>query len=145
MRTRTQFSAIILILFAVTGLVMAQEQTNMTIKKVPAPQTSPASGQEMYINYCASCHGRDGTGNGPAVGALKAPATNLTTLAKENKGTFPAAHVSTILRAGDGQAHGAVDMPVWGPVFRSLKPGDQAQVQQRVANLTKYLESLQVK
>ncbi len=145
MRTRTQLSAIILFLFAAAGLMMAQEKSNVTIKKVPAPQTSPASGKEMYISYCASCHGKDGTGNGPAAPALKMPATNLTTLAKNNKGVFPAAHVSTLLTAGDGPAHGSADMPIWGPVFRSMKPGDQAQMQQRIVNLTNYLESLQVK
>jgi len=125
--------------------MVGQEQSNVTIKKVPAPHTSPASGKEMYINYCASCHGKTGTGDGPAAAALKVPVSNLTTLAKNNKGEFPAAHVSTMLTAGDGPAHGSADMPVWGPVFRSMKTGDQAQVQQRVVNLTNYLETLQVK
>jgi len=145
MRTRTQLSAIILFLLVAATVLMAQEPSNVTIKKVTAPNTSPASGKDMYLNYCASCHGKDGAGNGPAAPALKMPVTNLTTLAKNNKGVFPVAHVSTLLTAGDGPAHGSVDMPVWGPVFRSMKPGDQAQMQQRVVNLTKYLESLQVK
>ena len=143
MRTRTQLSAIILFLIA-AGLVMAQQQSNVTIKKAPAPNTSPASGKEMYLSYCASCHGKNGTGNGLAAPALKMPATDLTELSKQNKGVFPAAHVNTILTVGDGAAHGSAEMPVWGPVFRSFKPGDQAQVQQRVTNLTQYLESLQI-
>lgn len=145
MRTRTQLSAVVFILFAAVGVMMGQEQSKVTIKKVPAPHTSPASGKEMYINYCASCHGKDGKGNGPAAAAFKIPVTDLTTLAKGNKGVFPSAHVSTMLTEGDGPAHGSADMPVWGPVFRSMNAGDEAQVQQRVVNLTDYLKSLQVK
>jgi mono/diheme cytochrome c family protein len=64
------------------------------IKHVPATYTSPSSGKEMYNAYCASCHGADGKGDGPAAPALKAPPTNLTTLAAKNGGAFPAAHVA---------------------------------------------------
>ena len=42
-------------------------------------------------------------------------------------------------------AHGSKDMPVWGPVFSSVSKGDQALVQLRISNLTKYIETLQVK
>jgi mono/diheme cytochrome c family protein len=145
MRTRTQFSAIMVVfLFSFAGLMRAQE-SNVTIKKVPAPHTNPASGQEMYVNYCASCHGKTGTGNGPAAPALKESVPDLTTLTKQNKGVFPSAHISSVISGRDGAAHGSSDMPVWGPIFRSLRPGDQAEVQQRVTNLTEYLKSLQAK
>jgi len=143
MRARTLISAIILVLFFV-GLGLTQEK-NVKINKVSAPPTSPASGEQMYVNYCASCHGKDGKGNGPASPALKIPATDLTTLAKQNKGTFPSAHVGTILKGESVPAHGSADMPVWGPIFRSLSTGHQSEVQQRVMNLTKYIESMQVK
>jgi len=144
MRSCTRAGAIILFLFAFIGLGLSQDH-KVTIKKVRAPQTSPASGEEMYVSYCASCHGKDGKGNGPAKPALKVPPTDLTMLAKQNKGTFPSAHVSTLLKAGDVTAHGSTDMPVWGPVFRSLSTGHEAEVQQRAMNLTKYIESLQAK
>jgi hypothetical protein len=36
-------------------------------------------------------------------------------------------------------------MPVWGPVFRSLNSSQEPVVRMRVANLTRYIESLQVK
>jgi mono/diheme cytochrome c family protein len=145
MRARTLISAIIVFLLVVVGLGLTQEKTNVTINKVRAPHTSPASGEQMYVSYCASCHGKDGKGNGPAAPALKVPATDLTSLAKQNKGTFPSAHVSTILTGGAVAAHGSADMPVWGPIFRSLSTGHQSEVQQRVMNLTKYIESMQVK
>jgi mono/diheme cytochrome c family protein len=145
MRVRTLISAIIALFFVLPGLSPAQEKSNVKINKVPAPPTSPASGEDMYRSYCASCHGKDGKGNGPAAPALKTAPTDLTQLAKQNKGVFPAAHVSTILQGGAVAAHGSAEMPVWGPIFRSVSAGSQAQVLQRSANLTKYIESMQAK
>lgn len=142
MRVRMLMSAAVFFIL-VTGMCVGQEKSNVTIKKVPAPHTSPASGQEMYVSYCAACHGRDGTGNGPAAAALKVVPTDLTMLAKKNGGEFPAAHVVTILAGAGVAAHGSETMPVWGPVFRKISNGDNAQVVQRTANLSKYLESLQ--
>ena len=116
------------------------------IKNVPAPYTSPSSGKEMYLAYCASCHGKDGMGNGPAAAALKTQPTDLTVLAVKNGGKFPDAHIAEIIR-GDKltAAHGNKEMPVWGPVFLSLGRHDTAQVQMRIHNLTAYLESIQQK
>jgi mono/diheme cytochrome c family protein len=115
------------------------------VKKVAPAYTSPSSGKEMYLAYCASCHGADGKGNGPAAPALKMQATDLTQLAAKNGGKFPDAHVMQIIK-GDSMtaAHGNKDMPVWGPVFLEMGH-DTAQVQQRIRNLTKYLESIQAK
>ncbi|MBK8726192.1 MAG: c-type cytochrome [Holophagaceae bacterium] len=122
---------------------MAQESN---VKKMPTPYTSPGSGMEMYKAYCASCHGTDGTGNGPVASRLKTPTPDLTHLSRLNKGVFPAAHVAQVIRgeAGTG-THGVKDMPVWGPVFRVFNDRQESVVQQRVAGLTKYLEGLQVK
>jgi mono/diheme cytochrome c family protein len=131
------------LLMAFAILAVAQKPV---VKSAPAPQTSPASGKEMYFNYCASCHGVTGRGNGPAAPALKVPPPDLTTLSHRNQGKYPAAHVSQTIK-GDAAmaAHGSKDMPVWGPVFNSMSKGDQALVQLRISNLTKYIESLQVK
>ena len=116
------------------------------IKHVPAAYTDPTSGKDMYTAYCASCHGADGKGDGPAAAALKMPATNLTMLAVKSGGTFPAAHIAAVIQ-GDGTtaAHGSKDMPVWGPIFHTMSGHSQAQVQLRIRNLTNYLESIQVK
>jgi mono/diheme cytochrome c family protein len=122
-------------------------QTNTQIKEVPLQRTSPASGKQMYSTYCAVCHGVDGRGNGPAAVALKTQPTDLATLAKENGGKFPGAHIYTILQFGmDTPAHGSKDMPVWGPALRSLDQGSPApglEEHQRIANLTTYLKTLQ--
>lgn len=142
MRCRTLCTAILI--FILAGFAAAQ-QSNVTIKNVPAAQTSPASGKQMYESYCASCHGINGKGNGPAAPALNVHPTDLTSLAKANNGKFPGDHVASVLSGAGVAAHGSQDMPVWGPVFRKLSRSDQAQVQQRIANTTKYVESLQEK
>jgi mono/diheme cytochrome c family protein len=145
-------SLAVLVVVAVSLCVSAQtaaappQGTTPTVKHVPASYTDPTSGKEMFNAYCASCHGKDGKGDGPAAPALKMPATNLTTLAVKNGGTFPAAHIAAMIQGESGTpAHGSKDMPVWGPVFMSIGGHSAAQVQLRIRNLTKYLESLQLK
>jgi mono/diheme cytochrome c family protein len=129
---------------AVTLICLAQDQSK-EIKHVHAKPTSPASGQEMFNSYCASCHGKDAKGDGPAVGALKTAPTDLTTLAKKNGGKYPEMNVTSVLR-GEAKvvAHGTQEMPVWGPVFWRMSQGNASEVQQRVANLNRYIKSLQV-
>ena len=76
---------------------------------------------------------------------LKTPPADLTALAKNNGGKFPAAKVTSILRGQGVPAHGSHEMPVWGPVFWQMSHGHETEVQQRIANLTQYIESLQSK
>ena len=136
----------IALVFAVAVMAGAQDQTDKTVKHVPIKPTSAASGQEMYTNYCAVCHGKDGKSGGPAADALKTPPTDLTTLAQKNGGKYPALHVTSVIRGeGNLPAHGSKDMPVWGPLFWHLSQGHEGEVQQRVSNLDHYIESLQVK
>lgn len=132
-------------LAVIVGLgAMLAAQT--TVKHVPAPLTSAASGSEMYKAYCAACHGTDGKGNGPAASALKVPPTDLSTLSKSNNGKFPAAKVASSIRGeADIPAHGSREMPVWGKVFWSMSHGHESEVQQRVSNLNSYIQSLQSK
>jgi len=132
----------VVILASSTPLLSQQAK----IKKVPAPYTSPASGKEMYMAYCASCHGSHAKGDGPAAGALKIPPADLTTLAQKHNGKFPSNHVAAVL-GGEEEvtAHGSKDMPVWGPVLLRVSQGHAAEVQHRISNLTRYIESLQGK
>jgi len=92
------------------------------------------SGATLYRDYCASCHGLDARGGGPAAAALLMRPTDLTTLAAKYKGKFPSRRVEQLLGGGDGiPAHGGKQMPVWGPGLRS--PDDTRA-------LIQYLESL---
>src|SRR5690348_13965401 len=127
-------------------LALHAQQAKPEIKHTSAPRTSAASGKEMFVAYCASCHGTDAKGSGPAATALNSKPADLTALAKNNFGKFPADRVMSILRGeATVTAHGNRDMPVWGPVFWKMSQGHPAELQQRVANLRHYLESLQAK
>ena len=79
---------------------------------------------------------------------MKTPPTDLTQLAKKQGGKYPANHISSILKFGSGPgpgAHGSADMPVWGPLFKSLDKYHDTTMQQRIANLVDYIEGLQAK
>ena len=123
----------------------AQEQAK-EIKREPVPMMSPASGRDMFMSYCSSCHGKDAKGDGPAAAALKVPPADLTSLAKKNNGKYPAMRVTTVLNGqANLAAHGNQEMPVWGPVFWHMSQGHAAEVEQRIANLSSYIKSLQEK
>jgi len=116
-----------------------------SLKTVPIPPSQPTSGAEMFQDYCASCHGVAGRGDGPAVVFLKTPPPDLRTIAQRNNGKYPAADVKAILTFGPGShAHGALDMPTWGRLFRSTDhPKDVTNL--RIYNLTAFIQSIQEK
>jgi mono/diheme cytochrome c family protein len=146
MRTHRTHWTILALIIALAMLASAQEQPKKQIKHVPIQPTSAASGQEMYKTYCAVCHGTDGKGDGPAAPALKVPSPDLTLLAQKNGGKYPALKVSAILRGETALAsHGSKDMPIWGKLFWNMSAGHESEVQQRVTNLNRYIESLQKK
>lgn len=112
------------------------------------PVTKPhaSTGKEIYLQYCASCHGKTGHGDGPAAIAMKPPPTDLTTLAKRNKGQYPAGYVGALLKFGRSlAAHGSDEMPVWGARFKALDSVQDPTGQQHVEYVVAYVGSLQVK
>jgi mono/diheme cytochrome c family protein len=111
------------------------------------PSTYVPSGQTMYKQFCAVCHGEDGKGNGPFASTLKIPPADLTTLAKRHQGKFPYDYVSNVLRFGPRPTnlHGSSDMPTWGPIFQYFDKNNERAVQQRIKNLCNYLASVQEK
>lgn len=125
------------------GLVAGTQPTVKEVKKVPVSATRADSGMQMYKTYCASCHGIHGKGDGPAAEALKMAPADLATLKQKNGGKFPSARISQILEGSEVVAHGSSDMPVWGPIFRSLDQSNGALAKLRIANVIKYLESMQ--
>ena len=134
------------VLISIAMLAGAQEQAQKVVKHVPVKPTSAASGEEMFNTYCAACHGKDGKGNGPAAEALKVPPPDLTVLTKNNKGRYPSLKVSAVIRGEQAMpAHGSKDMPVWGSLFWKMSQGHESEVQQRIANLNKYVEGMQQK
>ena len=100
-------------------------------------------GADLFRAYCASCHGRDAKGHGPAAPALKATVPDLTMITRNNGGDFPVDRIRRII-TGDHvvASHGSREMPIWGPVFHQVEADiDRGNV--RLDNLIKYLESIQ--
>jgi mono/diheme cytochrome c family protein len=131
-----------LIILILCGVAAAQSGT----KTEPASNVEPVSGKQLYGSYCALCHGSDGKGGGPFATQLKVWPPDLTQLAKKNNGVFPEMHVEEAI---DGEfskaAHGTKEMPIWGPVFRSMAHGRKDSARIRLEALVKYLESIQDK
>jgi mono/diheme cytochrome c family protein len=102
-------------------------------------------GSDLFRAHCAACHGEDAKGSGPMAAALKAKVPDLTILAKNNEGMFPATDVRKII-AGDEirDPHGSRAMPIWGPIFHRIE-WDEDLGDVRLENLVKYLLSMQRK
>lgn len=143
---RGRFSIFFVAIMVAYATISSAQETKPTVKHEAAATTSPSSGKEMFMSYCASCHGKSGKGDGPAAAALKQPPADLTMLAKRNGGKYPSDLVTSVL-SGKAKltAHGDQEMPVWGQVFWKMSQGHEEQVQLRIANLNRYLESLQEK
>jgi mono/diheme cytochrome c family protein len=110
----------------------------------PSLVTQSMSGDDLFRFYCATCHGRDGKGDGPVAAALNRRPADLTTIAKRNGGRYPKDRLERFV-AGDREAtlaHGSSEMPVWGPIFQALDPRDTVN-RVRIQNLVAFIESLQ--
>ncbi|WP_170478775.1 c-type cytochrome [Ruegeria arenilitoris] len=115
---------------------------------VPAWSQDAESGEEIYMNYCATCHGLDAIGNGPMAGVLVIQPTNLTKLVTSG-GEFPTERVVARI---DGQeplvSHGS-PMPVYGPFFEGrdttikTDSGQSIPTSKPIADLIAYLKTLQ--
>lgn len=105
-------------------------------------------GEQAFARYCASCHGLDARGNGPAASSLRTAPADLTRIAARRGGVFPAGEVAAIV---DGRfelpAHGSREMPIWGrrlaePIAEDTHGEEVARG--RIDLLVDYLESIQV-
>jgi mono/diheme cytochrome c family protein len=137
---RPSYITFILLAFGLAG--NAHDEMPV-IRHAPAARIDPSSGEAMFREYCAVCHGLDGKGRGPAAPALRQAPGDLTLLAQKSGGPFPGFRIANILQ-GDAEipAHGSREMPAWGDVFRGLGR-DETIVKLRVHNLARYLASLQ--
>jgi mono/diheme cytochrome c family protein len=114
---------------------------------VVAADNSPA--KAAYLRYCGACHGEDGKGTGVVSALLRPKPTDLTVLAKQNKGEFP---FGRMIQVVDGRttvrAHGDPDMPVWGEVFKGQEGtsmAEEAKVRGKLFLVIEYISSLQQK
>lgn len=112
-------------------------------------QDDTANGQALFAAHCAYCHGEGAKGDGPQANMLNPQPRDLTVLAKQNGGVFPAL---TVVRRIDGReaivAHGS-PMPVFGEYFEGedaiikTETGQPILTSKPVADLMAWLESIQ--
>ncbi len=70
--------------------------------------------ERWFMAHCASCHGADGTGDGPVAAALDPPPADLTTIAQRNGGDFPFAEVMAVI---DGYDAPSRQMPAFSDLL----------------------------
>ena len=109
-------------------------------------------GESLYNQYCATCHGSDGAGQGPLTELMLEKPSDLTELAVNNEvepGVFPMLRVIHVIDGRTGlRAHGG-PMPTYGNIFTSEVEGQMGtygavlETRGRVLSLAMYLESIQ--
>jgi hypothetical protein len=116
---------------------------------LPAIAQDVQQGEAIFGYYCATCHGRDATGNGPMSPSLVVRPTDLTALRSQNGGVFPTTRVVMRIDGRDPLvSHGSM-MPVYGDFFAGTdvmtktEAGQPVLTSQPVVDLLTYLEGLQ--
>src|SRR5512140_3062872 len=118
---------------------------SMATAALAAPADTESPNRAVYLQYCGACHGPAGKGDGIAGSFMTKKPTDLTVVAKQNKGEFPYMHIMRVIDGRDTvRAHGDPDMPVWGEVFaeNSAAPvGRRIEIQGKLMLLTDYIRS----
>lgn len=106
-------------------------------------------GERVYEANCETCHGLSGKGDGELAKGLTPPPADLTTLTRDNGGTFP---VSAVLSKVDGYASDSAAQAAM-PAFGEMLEGDTVPIEtgdgvltptpRKLAALLAYLETLQ--
>ncbi|HXG94598.1 MAG TPA: cytochrome c [Blastocatellia bacterium] len=127
----TVILSVIVLCWMLSVGVVAKEKKSPYVEK----------GRKLFLQYCASCHGPSGRGEGKVAALLKNGAPDLTLLQPPGE-KFPFYRVQTTI---DGEkaidAHGTSQMPVWGTVFR--KTSGELQRNADIYSLVKFVESIQ--
>lgn len=108
------------------------------------------SGRSLFVDYCVSCHGAGGRGDGPAASGLGKQPTDLTGLAARNGGTFPKVHVMSVIDGYTRRDDRGSRMPELGPALQEgplvmVDTGDGivTPTPANLVALANYLETLQ--
>jgi mono/diheme cytochrome c family protein len=120
------------------------------------PEDILLAGKADFMTYCATCHGRDGKGNGPVAKHLVTTPADLTMLNRNNGGAFPELNMHQIIDGRqDVMGHGTRDMPIWGNWFkfvaRAVDPAindeevSEVIVALRIQGLLEYIKTIQEK
>jgi mono/diheme cytochrome c family protein len=103
------------------------------------------SGQRLFNQKCAICHGQEGKGDGTLGLQLKNRPADLSQLSKLNAGTFPFWQTYGKIDGRENVgAHGPGDMPVWGTDDQYVGTGGRLAKGQ-ILEIVFFLESIQEK
>jgi mono/diheme cytochrome c family protein len=124
---------------------------DVKIVVVPVQTIRTMDGAALYDAYCASCHGKDLKGHGPAWHFTGTPPVDLTTAsAGRDTDTARALHIAATIRAHrtawpTRREQKALNMPDWVSLFHSLatENGSEAAETTRIYNLANYIASVQ--
>jgi|SRR5215469_1220132 len=124
-----------LVLFATSSMTHAQDN-------------DVVAGRQLFLRYCASCHGVDGSGGGPVAKSLRDPPANLRLLADKYGSPLPAEALVDLI---DGRkavrAHGTSEMPVWGERLYATSEGTKGEsgITDAIQKIVAFLNSIQVR
>jgi mono/diheme cytochrome c family protein len=129
--------------FRISTLVVAAGLL-MLLNAGTAAADDISDGRAIYLQYCASCHGVKGEGDGPLARVLTTPPTNLRLLSQRVGNPLPEKEIARFIDGrSEVKAHGPRDMPVWGKRFYAETGGNEAMVRARIRKLVAYLQSIQ--
>jgi mono/diheme cytochrome c family protein len=75
------------------------------------------SGRALYEDYCQTCHGPAGRGDGPSAAGLSRRPADLTRISARNGGTFPLVGVMSTIDGYTRVGRGGTVMPELGAIF----------------------------
>jgi mono/diheme cytochrome c family protein len=111
-----------------------------------ASKNDVRDGQKYFVRYCASCHGTNGTGDGPVAKSLNKPPANLRLLSDKYGSPLPAAKLAELIDGRDAvRAHGTADMPVWGERLYAMGQGERGElgISEIIGKIVAYLDTIQ--
>lgn len=121
----------------------------MVAAPVSAETPDPEIGAELFMEFCAACHGEEARGDGLMHKVLTVPPPNLTQLSASNDGVFP---VFRVVRQIDGRdpmlAHGG-EMPLFGELFDfpdgaiAAETGQPIITAQSIVDIVGWLQTIQ--
>ncbi|MCV2869501.1 cytochrome c [Defluviimonas sp. WL0002] len=130
-------------------LTVALPVVTLAILGACAPEQQ-VSGRSLYLDYCASCHGVGGKGDGPAAEGLGKMPADLTRIAARNGGVFPKVRVMSTIDGYTRRGDRSSVMPELGVVLQEgplvlVDTGDGVMTPTPVnlVALADYLEKLQ--
>ena len=158
----SRFAPVAVLVLVLILLVPVAGSQQPRVKKITFRAVASVNGKDLYQAYCVYCHGGDGEGHGPEAAVLRVPPADLTTIAARNGGKFEASAVEDKINGWKlvprtmKEMSARVDamntgknaedvpvMPLFGPLFAKLYPQEVRDRQIRMANVIRYVKSLQ--